>query len=96
MDKIQKAFDEYRDKYKKTGNTLIPWHVWQAAINWYKSDKARTSKQNAYYFRRLQEISEQATDENGRKYNAWCWHIYCKKMIMPMEFEDKKRPVLCN
>lgn len=55
--------------------------------------EVRTNKQNAYYWRRLEEIAQQATMQ-GRKFNSFAWHIYCKMEIMPIEFEDKKGNII--
>lgn len=55
--------------------------------------KPRSNKQNAYYWRSLEEIAQQATMQ-GRKFNSFAWHIYCKMEIMPIEFEDKKGNII--
>ena len=50
--------------------------------------KARGLDQNAYYWKRMSEISEQAFS-NGRKYAADIWHEYCKRHVMPDQVETK-------
>ncbi|SFE11083.1 recombination protein NinB [Nitrosomonas sp. Nm166] len=50
--------------------------------------KQRGLDQNAYYWKRMTEISEQAFS-NGRQYNADIWHEYCKRHIMPDQVETK-------
>lgn len=50
--------------------------------------KKRGLDQNAYYWKRMSEISEQAFS-NGRQYQADIWHEYCKRHVMPDQVETK-------
>ena len=55
--------------------------------------KKRGLDQNAYYWKRMTEISEQAFS-NGRQYNADIWHEYCKRHVMPNQVENKNGEVV--
>ena len=50
--------------------------------------KQRGLDQNAYYWKRMTEIAEQAFS-NGKQYNADIWHEYCKRHVMPDQVETK-------
>lgn len=55
--------------------------------------KQRGLDQNAYYWKRMSEISEQAFS-NGRQYNSDIWHEYCKRHVMPEQVETKSGDVV--
>lgn len=50
--------------------------------------KVRGLDANAYYWRRLTEIADQAYIE-GRAYSAEVWHEYFKKEYLPEEFDPE-------
>ena len=50
--------------------------------------KMRGLDANAYYWRRLTEIADQAYIE-GRAYSAEVWHEYFKKEYLPEEFDPE-------
>jgi hypothetical protein len=50
--------------------------------------KKRSSDQNAYYFRRIGEISAQAWVKS-KQYSADAWHEYAKQNVMPDMVELK-------
>ncbi len=55
--------------------------------------KSRGLDQNAYYWKRMSEISEQEFS-NGRQYAADIWHEYCKRHVMPDRVETKSGEVV--
>ena len=90
---MEEAYQDFKEKY---GHSAInPYKLWVAACTWSSSSKKRSTLQNALYWRRLQEISEQAfVGEHKQQFSAFSWHIYCKQNIMPIEFEDKTGKII--
>tara|TARA_R110000803_G_scaffold40942_1_gene88221 strand:- start:4281 stop:4703 length:423 start_codon:yes stop_codon:yes gene_type:complete len=88
---MEEAYQDFKEKY---GHSAInPYKLWVAACTWSSSSKKRSSMQNALYWRRINEISEQAF-LNKQQFSAFSWHIYCKQNIMPIEFEDKTGKII--
>tara|TARA_R110002126_G_scaffold21609_1_gene77953 strand:- start:1730 stop:2152 length:423 start_codon:yes stop_codon:yes gene_type:complete len=88
---MEEAYQDFKEKY---GHSAInPYKLWVAACTWSSSSKKRSSMQNALYWRRINEISEQAF-LNKQQFSAFSWHIYFKQKIMQIEFEDKTGKVI--
>ena len=88
---MEEAYQDFKEKY---GHSAInPYKLWVAACTWSTSSKKRSSMQNALYWRRINEISEQAF-LNKQQFSAFSWHIYFKQKIMQIEFEDKTGKVI--
>ena len=88
---MEEAYQDFKEKY---GHSAInPYKLWVAACTWSTSSKKRSSMQNALYWRRINEISEQVI-WNKQQFSAFSWHIYCKQNIMPIEFEDKTGKII--
>jgi len=86
--------EAYQDFKKNHGeSTINPYRLWVAACTWATRSKKRSTLQNALYWRRLKEISEQAF-LNKQQFSAFSWHIYLKQKEMQMEFEDKNGKVI--
>ena len=88
---MEEAYQDFKDNHGQS--TINPYRLWVAACTWSTSSKKRSSMQNALYWRRLQEISEQAF-LNKQQFSAFSWHIYFKQKIMQIEFEDKTGKVI--
>mgnify|MGYP003642514776 FL=1 len=88
---MEEAYQDFKEKY---GHSAInPYKLWVAACTWSSSSKKRSTLQNALYWRRINEISEQAF-LNKQQFSAFSWHIYFKQKIMQIEFEDKTGKVI--
>ena len=91
--KMEEAYQDFKDNYGQS--TINPYRLWVAACTWATSSKKRSTLQNALYWRRLKEISEQAfVGEHNQQFSAFSWHIYFKQKIMPIEFESKTGKVI--
>jgi hypothetical protein len=88
---MEEAYQDFKDNHGQS--TINPYRLWVAACTWSTSSKKRSSMQNALYWRRINEISEQAF-LNKQQFSAFSWHIYFKQKIMQIEFEDKTGKVI--
>ena len=88
---MEEAYQDFKDNHGQS--TINPYRLWVAACTWSTSSKKRSSMQNALYWRRINEISEQVI-WNKQQFSAFSWHIYCKQNIMPIEFEDKTGKII--
>ena len=88
---MEEAYQDFKDNHGQS--TINPYRLWVAACTWSTSSKKRSSMQNALYWRRINEISEQVI-WNKQQFSAFSWHIYFKQKIMQIEFEDKTGKVI--
>jgi|TARA_R110001632_G_scaffold101618_1_gene209477 hypothetical protein len=88
---MEEAYQDFKDNHGQS--TINPYRLWVAACTWSTSSKKRSTLQNALYWRRINEISEQAF-LNKQQFSAFSWHIYFKQKIMQIEFEDKTGKVI--